>query len=85
MELGTLLVLLLVLACPLMMVWMMRGGHGGHGHAMHGASDGHTRADVGETSAGSSLDELRARRAELDAEIAQLEDDEVETKTPAAL
>lgn len=85
MELGSLLVLLLVLACPLMMVWMMRGGHGGHGHAMHGADPGHMHARVGETPARSSLDQLRARRAELDAEIAHLEDEEVETKTPAAV
>ena len=76
MEFGSLLLLLLVLACPLMMVWMMRGGHGGHGH-MH--------AGVGEGPAERSLNELRARRAELDAEIALLEDEEVETKTTAAV
>lgn len=85
MELGTLLVLLLVLACPLMMVWMMRGGHGSHGHGIHDTGHGHTHAGVGETPAGSSLDELRSRRAELDAEIAQLEDDETETNAPAAV
>ncbi|WP_030587825.1 DUF2933 domain-containing protein [Streptomyces anulatus] len=33
---GTLAILLIVLACPLMMFFMMRGGHGGddmHGHS----------------------------------------------------
>ena len=82
MELGTLLFLLLILACPLMMVWMMRG-HGGHGHASHGT--GHMHAADREASGGGSLDELRERRAELDAEIAQLEEAETETKTPAAV
>ena len=76
MEFGTLLVLLLVLACPLMMVWMMRGGHGSHGHMHAGGS---------EAPGGGSLDELRHRRAELDAEIAELEEAGIETKTPAAV
>lgn len=80
MELGTLLFLLLILACPLMMVWMMRG-HGHSGHAAHGAGRGHVHGDADETSG--SLDELRRRRTELDAEIAQLEQSETEAKTPA--
>lgn len=85
MELGTLLFLLLILACPLMMVWMMRG-HGGHGgHASHGTGHGHIHGDADEMSGTGSLDELRRRRAELDAEIAQLEPSETETKTPAAV
>ena len=83
MELGTLLILLLVLACPLMMVFMHRGGHGGH--ASHGAGHGHTHGVADEVSDTGSLDELRSRRAELDAEIAQLEPSETETKTPAAV
>ena len=83
MELGTVLFLLLVLACPLMMVWMMRGGHGGHGHASHGT--GYMHGAGGEVPSGSSLDELRKRRGELDAEIAQLEEAETEAKTPAAV
>ena len=83
MELGTLLFLLLILACPLMMVWMMRG-HGGHGgHASHGAGHGHVHGDADEMSGTGSLDELRRRRAELDAEIAQLEQPETEARTPA--
>ena len=85
MEFGSLLLLLLVLACPLMMVLMMRVGHGGHGHAMDDAGHGRMRAGVGEAAAERSLDELRALRAELDSEIAQLEDEEIGTKTPAAV
>ena len=54
---------LLVLACPLMMVFMMRGGHG------HG---GHTRGSSGAQDP-SSLDELHRRRDELDQEIAARE------------
>jgi len=83
MELGTLLFLLLILACPLMMVFMHRGGHGGH--ASHGESHGHTHGVADEVSDTGSLDELRSRRAELDTEIAQLEQSETETKTPAAV
>ena len=85
MEFGTLLVLLLVLACPLMMVWMMRGGHGGHSHASHGPGNSHMHAGGGEVPGGSSLDELHRRRAELDVEIAELEEAGIETKTPAAV
>lgn len=78
MNVGALFFLLLILACPLMMVWMMRGrGHGsGHDHA-HGAT--------GALRGGGSLDELRRRRAELDAEIARFEEAETEQKTPAAV
>ncbi len=50
---------LLILACPLMMIFMMRGGHGHGGHA-HGSRGVHEP---------SSLDELRRRRDELDREI----------------
>ncbi len=85
MELGTLLFLLILLVCPLAMVWMMRG-HGGHGgHASHGAGHGHMHGAADETSDTGSLDELRRRRAELDAEIAQLEQAEAGTTTPAAV
>lgn len=69
------LFLLLLLACPLLMMWMMRGGHGGHGaggHGGHGASGhagcghggGHDNSQAEE--AEPSLDELRQRRDELD-------------------
>ena len=62
MNIGTALFLLLILACPLMMVFMMRG-HGGHagGHQHHDPST-------------ASVDELRRRRDELDREIATRDD-----------
>ena len=56
MNLGTALFLLLILACPLMMIFMMRGhGHGG----------GHEHRDA----SAASVDELRRQRDELDREI----------------
>jgi len=58
---STYLFLLLVLACPLAMWLMMRGGHG-HGHGSH--SHAGKRA---------SIDDLRQRRVELDREIAARE------------
>jgi hypothetical protein len=61
---GQYLLFLLILACPLMMVFMMRGGHGHGGHA-HGSSGAQES---------SSLDELHRRRDELDQEIAARED-----------
>lgn len=79
MDVGALFFLLLILACPLMMVWMMRG-HGGHGHG-----SGHDHAHGGTGALRASLDELRRRRAELDAEIAHVEEAETEAKTPAAV
>ena len=62
MNIGTALFLLLILACPLMMVFMMRG-HGGHagGHQHHDPST-------------ASVDDLRRQRDELDREIATRED-----------
>ncbi len=61
---GQYLFLLLIIACPLMMIFMMRGGHGGHGGHAHGSNG---------TQEPSSLDELRRRRDELDQEIAARE------------
>lgn len=58
---STYLFLLLILACPLLMWLMMRGGHGHAGHA-HGHSHGPA-----------SIDDLRRRRDELDQEIAARE------------
>jgi hypothetical protein len=82
MELGSLLLLLVFLACPLMMVWMMRGhrGHGSHGGGRHG--DMHGAHSSGSDAA--SLHELRRRRAELDDEIAQIERSETEPKAGVA-
>ena len=53
---STYLLFLLILACPLLMWLMMRGGHG---HADHAHSQGPA-----------SIDDLRQRRDELDQEIA---------------
>lgn len=61
---SSLLLLLVVLACPLLMWLTMRGGHGHGGHGSHHAAptNGH-RGDA------PSTDDLRRRRAELDREI----------------
>jgi hypothetical protein len=72
------LLLLLLLACPLMMMWMMRGGHGGHageGHT-HGAAGGHGGHDDVDATAEPSLDDLRRQRDELDNEISKREAEE---------
>lgn len=75
MSSGTIFLLLLLLACPLMMVWMMRGGHG-HGHGVHGGSGhDHSKAEEAEP----SLDELRRRRDEIDRLIEEQEPSERET------
>jgi hypothetical protein len=56
---GNYLFLLLILACPLMMILMMRGMHGSRGHSG--------------TDSAPSLDELRRRRDELDRQIEERE------------
>jgi Protein of unknown function (DUF2933) len=72
------LFLLLILACPLMMFFMMRGMHGGHGrnadsgHA-HGSGCEHDHAD---TDSNTSLDELHRQREQLDRQIEQREAEE---------
>ena len=63
---SSLLLLLLVLACPLLMWLMMRGGHG-HGHGGHGSH--HAATIDGHHGDAASTDDLRRRRAELDREI----------------
>ena len=60
---GQYLFLVLILACPVMMMFMMRGGHG---HGGHGAHTGHEPAT-------NSLDDLKRRRSTLDDEIASRE------------
>lgn len=56
-----LLPLLLVLACPLMMIFMMKGMHSGHGH---GQAEPKTREQM-------SMEELKQARDELNDEIGQ--------------
>lgn len=58
---GNLLFLLLLLACPLAMWFMMRGGHG-HGGTAHDHSQGPA-----------SIEDLHRRRDDLDREIAARE------------
>ena len=58
-----------MLACPLLMWLMMRGGHG-HGHGGHGSHHVATVDGHGDTP---STDDLRRRRGELDREIAARE------------
>lgn len=77
------LLLLLLLACPLMMVFMMRGmGHGqshggqsGHGSDLQGGEHG-SGGDA--TDERPSLEELRARLDDLEAQISAREDEEAE-------
>lgn len=78
MDVGTLFLVLLLLACPLMMVFMHRGGHGMHA--------GHEHSQVVDADASNSapLAELRSRRAEIDVEIARLEEAASEEKSPTA-
>ncbi len=68
MDAGTVFLLLLLLACPAMMLFMHRGGHshGDHAGTAHGGHDHRTRH-------GDDVDELRRRRDELDAEIEERE------------
>ena len=78
------LFLLLILACPLMMIFMMRGMHGGHGgnaegghtHGMAGGCHGNMH---GQGDSASSLDDLRRQREDLDR---QIEEREAEEQTP---
>ncbi|HSI96904.1 MAG TPA: DUF2933 domain-containing protein [Gaiellaceae bacterium] len=76
MELGALLILLLI-ACPLLMVLMHRSGHGGHPE--HGGDRCDAQGNEGSVSG--LLDELRRRRDQLDTAIALLEQSEIETGT----
>jgi hypothetical protein len=59
---GQYLFFLLILACPVAMMFMMRGGHG---HGGHGS---------GTAEKPLSLEELRRRRSELDDQIAAHDD-----------
>jgi hypothetical protein len=69
MNASSVLLLLLILACPLSMVWMMRSGHGhGHGGQEHDADHAH-QPPPRETSA----EGLRELRAEIDRMIEERE------------
>jgi hypothetical protein len=57
------LFLLVILACPLMMVLMMRGSHGGHGDHMSGDNANHAQ----------TMADSDARIAELELQVASLQ------------
>jgi Protein of unknown function (DUF2933) len=60
---ASLLPFLLVIACPLMMVFMMKGMHSGHGHG-HAQAEPKSRKQM-------NMDELKQARDELNDEIGQ--------------
>ena len=68
-----LLYLLVVLACPLMMIFMMRGMHGGHGRSEHEQRSASTVVDT------TARD---ARIGELEREVARLRDERAACETP---
>jgi hypothetical protein len=72
MDTRTALFLLLVLACPLLMLWMHGFGHRGHG-AHHGEEPMATNRPP-------KLEELRRKRDELDAMIEELQERESEDR-----
>lgn len=73
--------LLFLLVCPLMMFFMMRGGHGHGGHGQTGDAQGgagkschgggEKERAAGHLRAGMSLDELKQERDELNALIGE--------------
>lgn len=73
---STVIFLALVLACPLMMVFMMRGGHG-HGHG------GHTDQNANGREAGKgakpTTEELREQFDAIERQLAEREADEKAT------
>jgi Protein of unknown function (DUF2933) len=77
MNASTVLLLLLVLACPLSMIWMMRGGHG-HAHGGHGHEnrnrDGDADAPLMRERSTKGLRELRDEIDQLIEEREQAED-----------
>lgn len=76
------LFLLLILACPLMMIFMMRRGHGHGGHGRAARADSQSDGEHGHvhdehcSHDDESLDDLKRRRDELDERIAAREHDE---------
>lgn len=75
------LLLLLVLACPLSMVFMMRSM--GRGRTKHAHEEQTQASDRPEPEAAQSLAELKAEHARLAAKIDGLEESRVEANKPA--
>lgn len=74
------LIFLLIIACPLMMFFMMRGMRGGHGNNADGGHGHRQDAGFGHDHAGTdaktSLHELRRQREQLERQIEEREADE---------
>lgn len=66
---GAWVFLLILLACPLMMMFMMRGMGGGHKGHQHGAA---TPAETVRPTSGEPVGGDQARIAQLEHEVAQL-------------
>jgi hypothetical protein len=77
MDAGALIVIALLLACPLLMVFMHRGGHGAH----HSHTRRHSSNGVDDLSAAASRAELRQRREALEAELVRLENAELDIRS----
>jgi hypothetical protein len=82
MNASSVFLLLVVLACPLMMMWMMRGhGHGsrGHEHSARNTGDGtqtqlmHERSTTGLRELRDEIDGLIEEREQAERERAELE------------
>lgn len=67
---SSILPFLLILVCPLMMLFMMRGTHG---HGAHSAEKGTTDAPGIDAASEDQLVELREQRDQLEARVGELE------------
>jgi hypothetical protein len=72
--------LLFALACPLMMIFMMRGMHGGHGHGHAGHGAPAEPAETPRPRETMSIDELKRERDELNALIGERAEEAVEAE-----
>jgi Protein of unknown function (DUF2933) len=70
---AALIPILLFVACPLMMVFMMRGMHGGHGRDADAANEAKPRERM-------TLDELKHERDELNEQIGRRVEEASEQK-----
>lgn len=75
MDPGDVIVIALLLGCPLLMIFMHRGGHG----APHSHNRDRSYNAPGDFPEGPSLAELRQWHEEIVAEITRLENEELET------